>query len=81
MGKTCCTKPSQKRYRDLSRDEKITAIRGVLAISLALTIVWEQTQEIQLCSPDYFSLGGTHGRAGHVTSFYSTQITKTVKHK
>ena len=81
MGKTCCTKPSQKRYRDLSRDEKIAAIRGVLAISLVLTIVWEQTQEIQLCSPDYFSLGGAHGRAGHKTSFYSTQISKTVKHK
>ena len=64
----------------MSRDEKITAIRGVLAISLVLTIVWEQTQEIQFCSPDYFSLGGAHGQAGHETLFYSTQITKTVKH-
>ena len=64
--KSFYAKPAQKKCGHSSRDKIFLLVKECyiiitdLTISLVLTTFGEQAQEIRFCSPDRFSLGGTH---------------------
>ena len=59
--KTCRTKPAQKRYKYSSRGKNFYFCKGRAVLILQFHWLLPLATKFDFCSPDCFSLGGTHG--------------------